>query len=75
MQEIRKRKVYKMTDLNEQDVINLAHVMSLDEKVFYCWGMAWNKLFKLNLIDEDTRPTRLAKMVVAEYSRRRDVVR
>lgn len=63
----RKKREYTFADVKENDVINLSHAMSLDEKTFYCWGMAWYKLHALGLIDDDTRPTRLARAFVAEY--------
>ena len=53
----KKKRVYKMEDLNKYDIELLIQAASCPADSFFCFGMAWYKLFALGLIDEDTKVT------------------
>jgi hypothetical protein len=54
---IKKKRVYKMEDLTKYDIELLIQAASVPSETFFCFGMAWYKLYALGLIDEDTKVT------------------
>ncbi len=54
---------FKLEDVTLNDARMIMRAASLDEKSWFCYGRAWFKLYILELIDEDTRPTPLGKAV------------
>lgn len=63
----KKLKVYKLTDLNHEDLRLLINAKSLQPKHFFCYGNSWYKLYSLELIDEDTRVTPNGSSIIKAY--------
>ena len=60
-----KKKVpYTLSDVKWHDLELLAQAVELPEKAWMCYGKSWGKLYQLNLIDEDTKPTYFAKALM-----------
>lgn len=57
------RREYTLNDVTRKEAIMLQSANSLSEKAWYCYGVAWYKLDRLELIDEDLRPTPLGLAV------------
>lgn len=55
-----KRK-YTYNDVNSRDVDLLVQAAQMPEKFFFCFGNSWLKLHSLELIDDETRVTPLAR--------------
>jgi hypothetical protein len=52
-----KRTPYTLADLKPYDLELLLTASTRPAGTFFCFGMSWQKLFDLNLIDEDTMTT------------------
>jgi hypothetical protein len=61
------KRVYKMEELTKSDIELLIQAASTPPEYFFCFGMAWYKLFALGLIDEDTRVTQDGIMAIRSF--------
>jgi hypothetical protein len=62
-------KVWKLEDLRPRDMELLSEAAARPDRTFFCFGLAWYKLFDLNLIDEDMCVTPYGKGIAGAYAR------
>jgi len=63
----KKKKEYKLEDLRTSDIDLLIQSASAPPEAFFCFGMAWYKLYSLGLIDEDTKVTQDGVMAIRSF--------
>lgn len=63
----KKKREYKMEDLNKYDIELLIQAASVPPEYFFCFGMTWYKLYALGLIDEDTKVTQDGLMAIRSF--------
>ena len=61
------RKAWTPKDLKANDLDLLSIACHLVEDSFLCFGSAWTKLRALELIDDDSKPTKLGRDLVVWY--------
>lgn len=63
----KKKRTYKLEDLRKSDIDLLIAAASVPPEAFFCFGKAWEKLYALRLIDEDTKITNEGVMAVRSF--------
>lgn len=63
----KKKRVYKLEDLTSSDIELLIAAAHAPPESFFCFGMAWYKLYSLKLIDEDTKVTMEGVLAVRSF--------